>query len=57
MSVKVAVRVRPFNKRELEMNCANIIEMEGSKTIIKNPNDNLSKGRDFSFDYSFWSHD
>lgn len=36
-SVKVAVRVRPYNQRErnYESNC--IIAMNGSTTTIKNP--------------------
>lgn len=37
-SVKVAVRVRPFNKREKDQNSKLIIRMEGGKnTYIKNP--------------------
>jgi hypothetical protein len=56
MSVKVAVRVRPFNKREIEMGKDElIIEMEGNKTIITDPEN--KKKKDFAFDYSFWSHD
>ena len=31
-SAKVAVRVRPFNKRELAMNAKMIIQMDGKKT-------------------------
>lgn len=31
-SVKVAVRVRPFNNRELSRECASIIEMTGTTT-------------------------
>ena len=58
MSVKVAVRVRPFNKREIEMGKDQlIIEMEGKKTLITDPNSNPPKIKDFAFDYSFWSHD
>jgi hypothetical protein len=37
-SVKVAVRVRPFNDRERAMNANLIIDMDGkSLTTIKNP--------------------
>ena len=36
-SVKVAVRVRPFNDREKESNSTTIIRMEGDDTYIKNP--------------------
>jgi hypothetical protein len=54
MSVKVAVRVRPFNPREIELNSELCVEMEGNTTILLEPN---GKARPFSFDYSFWSHD
>ena len=36
-SVKVAVRVRPFNGREKEANAKKIIEMEGKTTRIPDP--------------------
>lgn len=37
-SVKVAVRVRPFNKRETETYVSScIIRMEGNTTYIKDP--------------------
>lgn len=56
MSVKVAVRVRPFNQREKDMKKDILcVEMEGNKTIVSNPEKKISK--DFAFDYSFWSHD
>lgn len=53
-SVKVAVRVRPFNDREKKINDTLCIHMSGNKTIITNPEDGSKK--DFSFDHSFWSH-
>jgi len=34
MSVQVAVRVRPFNQRELDMNSKLIIDMKGATTIL-----------------------
>ena len=55
MSIKVGVRLRPFNKRELEMNSERIIEMEGDKTTISNPVTN--KHNDYVFDCSLWSFD
>lgn len=57
MSVKVAVRVRPFNERELSLKNGQecCIEMEGPTTNIIEPRSNLP--RSFTFDYSFWSHD
>ena len=54
MSVKVAVRVRPFNTREKENNSTCNIEMNGNQTVIK---DELGQPRTFTFDHSFWSHD
>ncbi|XP_041350719.1 kinesin-like protein KIF28P [Gigantopelta aegis] len=54
-SVKVAVRVRPFNQREKNAEAKCIISMEGKSTTIKNPETGDSKT--FSFDYSYWSHD
>ena len=35
-SVKVVVRVRPFNERELNMDSKCVIKMEDKKTIIYN---------------------
>ena len=35
-SVKVAVRVRPFNNREVARDAVGIIEMEGAKTSKTN---------------------
>ena len=54
MSVKVAVRVRPYNEREMKSNPQCCIRMQGPTTIIK---DNQGGDRKFTFDYSFWSHD
>ena len=54
MSVKVAVRVRPFNTREKDNKSTCSIEMNGNQTIIK---DELDQPRTFTFDHSFWSHD
>lgn len=55
MSVKVAVRLRPFNAREIELQSLNCISMLNNTTIITDPKS--KKPREFSFDYSFWSHD
>ncbi|CAN7994335.1 unnamed protein product, partial [Ixodes pacificus] len=35
-SVKVAVRARPFNQREINMESGEIIQMDGNKTTILN---------------------
>eukprot|EP00741_Cyanophora_paradoxa_P014022 tig00020725_g13535.t1 len=54
-SVKVAVRVRPFNQREKDRNAKLIISMDGPSTGITNPESGELKS--FAFDYSYWSHD
>ena len=36
-SVKVAVRVRPFNQREKNFASECIIQMDGNQTKIRNP--------------------
>ncbi|XP_071633443.1 kinesin-like protein Klp98A isoform X1 [Temnothorax longispinosus] len=63
-SVKVAVRVRPFNKREVAMNEKLIVQMSGKRTRIfstKTPDScrdiDRGKYKDFTFDHSYWSFD
>lgn len=62
-SVKVAVRVRPFNEREQGSKCCirmvslfypNFLQ-DGITTAIFDPN--TGEDRPFTYDYSFWSHD
>uniref|UniRef100_A0A4W3H7X1 plus-end-directed kinesin ATPase n=1 Tax=Callorhinchus milii TaxID=7868 RepID=A0A4W3H7X1_CALMI len=55
-SVKVAVRVRPFNTREINKDSKCIIQMQGNSTIILNPKNPKDSPKSFSFDYSYWSH-
>ncbi|XP_038677292.1 kinesin-like protein KIF1B isoform X14 [Scyliorhinus canicula] len=55
-SVKVAVRVRPFNSRETGKDSKCIIQMQGSSTSIINPRNPKESPKSFSFDYSYWSH-
>ncbi|XP_021099135.1 kinesin-like protein KIF1B isoform X14 [Heterocephalus glaber] len=55
-SVKVAVRVRPFNSRETSKESKCIIQMQGSSTSIINPKNPKEAPKSFSFDYSYWSH-
>lgn len=58
-SVKVVVRVRPFNSREIALESSCIIEMSGNTTCITNPkvppgtSDSVKR---FNYDYSYWSH-
>ncbi|XP_049854546.1 kinesin-like protein Klp98A isoform X1 [Schistocerca gregaria] len=64
-SVKVAVRVRPFNQREIDMDAKLIIQMDGKKTRIlnskivngKDGDFGRERYKDFTFDYSYWSFD
>ncbi|XP_058265517.1 kinesin-like protein KIF1B isoform X7 [Hemibagrus wyckioides] len=55
-SVKVAVRVRPFNSRETSKESKCIIQMQGNSTTILNPKNPKEAPKSFSFDYSYWSH-
>ena len=59
MSVKVAVRVRPFNEREISMQARPCVVMNANQTIITDPEpaDPQAADKTFTFDYSFWSHD
>ncbi|XP_062559916.1 kinesin-like protein unc-104 isoform X3 [Armigeres subalbatus] len=59
-SVKVAVRVRPFNSREISRESKCIIEMSGNTTCITNPKvppGTSESVKRFNYDYSYWSHD
>uniref|UniRef100_F6V993 Uncharacterized protein n=1 Tax=Ciona intestinalis TaxID=7719 RepID=F6V993_CIOIN len=54
--VKVAVRLRPFNKRELGLNTECVVDMQGDQTILST----TAKGQQpktFTFDHCFWSMD
>uniref|UniRef100_A0A674NYK7 Kinesin family member 13B n=1 Tax=Takifugu rubripes TaxID=31033 RepID=A0A674NYK7_TAKRU len=49
-NVKVAVRVRPMNRREKDMKTKCVVEMEENQTILYPPTV-------FAYDYCFWSMD
>ncbi|CAL8244953.1 unnamed protein product [Lota lota] len=53
--VKVAVRVRPFNKRERDAGSRCIISMASSIITIQDPRSAQTR-RSFCFDYAYWSH-
>uniref|UniRef100_A0A6Q2Y7R2 Kinesin-like protein n=1 Tax=Esox lucius TaxID=8010 RepID=A0A6Q2Y7R2_ESOLU len=55
-SVKVAVRVRPFNTRETSRDAKCVIQMQGNSTCISNPKQPKTEAKSFTFDYSYWSH-
>ncbi|PAV79903.1 hypothetical protein WR25_24154 [Diploscapter pachys] len=52
-SVKVAVRVRPFNQREINNGSRCIIGMNGTTTTISG--NGADKCHSFNFDHSYWS--
>ncbi|XP_014600352.1 PREDICTED: kinesin-like protein unc-104 isoform X1 [Polistes canadensis] len=59
-SVKVAVRVRPFNNREISREAQCIIEMSGNTTSIVNPKvpaGSKDAIKSFNYDYSYFSMD
>lgn len=55
MSVKVAVRVRPFNEREAKNDSSCCVKMKNATTTIIDPA--TGKEKPYTFDFSFWSHD
>ncbi|XP_064206181.1 kinesin-like protein KIF13A [Anguilla rostrata] len=60
--VKVAVRVRPMNRRELELNTKCVVEMEENQTVLHPPpsntkGENRKQTKVFAFDHCFWSMD
>lgn len=55
MNINVAVRVRPFNSRELSIKSKLCIEMNNNDVRIVDKNGSTLKK--FSFDHCFWSHD
>ncbi|XP_031552052.1 kinesin-like protein KIF28P [Actinia tenebrosa] len=57
-SVKVAVRVRPFNSREKDRGAKCCLDMMGALTQIRDPEAGAgAPPKDFTFDFSYWSHD
>ncbi|XP_045481473.1 kinesin-like protein KIF13A isoform X2 [Harmonia axyridis] len=60
--IKVAVRVRPFNRRELELGTLCVVEMEKDQTVLRQPNtmDKIERkqaNKTFAFDHCFNSVD
>ena len=63
-NIKVVVRVRPFNTRELDRNAKCVVQMKGAQTVLTPPADSArgAKGAEhghktFAFDKSYWSFD
>ncbi|XP_077454906.1 kinesin-like protein KIF13A isoform X3 [Stigmatopora argus] len=61
--VKVAVRVRPMNRREIELNTKCVVDMEDNQTVLHPPPSNAKgdnsrkQSKVFAFDHCFWSMD
>ncbi|XP_058986852.1 kinesin-like protein KIF13A isoform X3 [Musca domestica] len=58
--IKVAVRVRPFNRREVELGTKCIVEMDKHQTILHNPPaidkiESRKPPKTFAFDHCFFS--
>lgn len=49
--------MRPFNKREKDLNCQLCVNMVGNTTTLLPPKGTSEAKRDFSFDHSLWSFD
>ncbi|XP_031151340.1 kinesin-like protein KIF13B isoform X2 [Sander lucioperca] len=62
-NVKVAVRVRPLNRREKDLKTRCAVEMEGNQTVLHPAITNMNKGdprnqpKVFAYDHCFWSID
>ncbi|KAB8288503.1 hypothetical protein EYC80_010168 [Monilinia laxa] len=68
-NIKVVVRCRPFNSREIDRGAKCIVQMKGAQTVITPPEGHEAKSRDakggkgdlgqkvFAFDRSYWSFD
>ncbi|KAM0256292.1 hypothetical protein ACHAQJ_005057 [Trichoderma viride] len=60
-NIKVVVRVRPFNGREIDRGAQRIVDMQGNQTVITPPEGHSVKGtkdsapKSFAFDRSYWS--
>ncbi|KAG0034114.1 kinesin-like protein Klp8 [Podila clonocystis] len=58
-NIKVVVRCRPLNSREIAKQSECIIHMDGDMTTITKPDSDGQPGqqKSFSFDHSYWSYD
>ncbi|KAM3432766.1 hypothetical protein NHJ13734_006740 [Beauveria thailandica] len=62
-NIKVVVRVRPFNSREIDRGSKCIVEMKDNQTVISTPDGHGGKSakaeapKSFAFDRSYWSFD
>ncbi|KAI1181772.1 kinesin heavy chain [Nemania serpens] len=64
-NIKVVVRCRPFNSREIDRGSRCIVEMKDNQTVLTPPSDGAHGGKGakdlapktFAFDRSYWSFD
>ena len=61
-NIKVVVRVRPFNNRELDRHAKCIVQMKGDQTVLQSPSEadrkvavSLQGTKTFKYDKSYWS--
>ena len=54
-AVKVIVRCRPMNSREKNLNCEEVITMDGRTALcsIRNPGDKKAPPKSFTFDGAY----
>ncbi|CAB3986740.1 kinesin KIF13B, partial [Paramuricea clavata] len=57
--VKVAVRVRPLNGREIDLGTNIVVDMDETQTWMTHPNakDRKESSKTFTYDHCFWSMD
>ncbi|KAH8648166.1 hypothetical protein BGZ60DRAFT_535072 [Tricladium varicosporioides] len=65
-NIKVVVRCRPFNSREMDRGAKCIVQMKGNQTVLTPPPEAETRGgkaakdagqKTFAFDKSYWSFD
>ena len=58
MNVRVAVRLRPFSDRELDLDPEQrcLVSMQGTTTTLHHPSFESRLDKHFEFDASLWSH-
>ncbi|CAO4385019.1 unnamed protein product [Caenorhabditis nigoni] len=55
-AVKVAIRVRPFNKRELDLQTKSVVKIQKEQCVLNHPVEEKNS-KTFTFDHSFCSTD
>eukprot|EP00055_Hartaetosiga_balthica_P015589 m.92959 g.92959 ORF g.92959 m.92959 type:complete len:1184 (+) comp8904_c2_seq2:131-3682(+) len=56
-TVRVGVRVRPFNARELQSGNHSIVLMDGGDTVMVSDPTHAKPSKTFTFDHAYWSSD